>query len=121
MPEQAADSERSTVAERAPFAALLVDFSRELRAAGLTVGTGDVMTYCSAMLPLDPTDLIDLYWAGRTSLVSRRDDIAVYDRVFRQYFLAEGAPAAALLTLRASAAAEAERSEEHTSELQSRP
>ena len=57
MPEQAADSERSTVAERAPFAALLVDFSRELRAAGLTVGTGDVMTYCSAMLPLDPTDL----------------------------------------------------------------
>ena len=108
VPEQAADSERSTVAERAPFAALLVDFSRELRAAGLTVGTGDVMTYCSAMLPLDPTDLIDLYWAGRTSLVSRRDDIAVYDRVFRQYFLAEGAPAAALLTLRASAAAEAE-------------
>ncbi len=108
MPEQAADAERSTRAERAPFAALLVDFSRELRAAGLTVGTGDVMTYCSAMGPLDPTDLTDLYWAGRTSLVSRRDDIAVYDRVFRQYFLAEGAPAAALLTLRASAAAEAE-------------
>ncbi len=60
------------------------------------------------MLPLDPTDLLDLYWAGRTTLVSRRDDIAVYDRVFRQFFLADGAPAASLLMLSAGAAAEAE-------------
>jgi len=93
---------------RAPFAALLVDFSRELRAAGLTVGTGDVLTYCSAMLPLDPSDLLDLYWAGRTTLVSRRDDIPTYDRVFRHFFLAEGAPAAALLMLKAASAAAAE-------------
>jgi hypothetical protein len=96
------------VAEQAPFAALLVDFSRELRTAGLTVGTGDVLTYCSAMVPLDPSDLVDLYWAGRTTLVSRRDDIPVYDRVFRQFFLADGAPGASLLTLKATAAAEAE-------------
>ena len=27
------------------------------------------------MTPLDPSDLLDLYWAGRTTLVSRRDDI----------------------------------------------
>ena len=96
------------MAEQAPFAALLVDFSRELRTAGLTVGTGDVLTYCSAMVPLDPSDLVDLYWAGRTTLVSRRDDIPVYDRVFRQFFLADGAPGASLLTLKATAAAEAE-------------
>jgi len=100
--------EHATAAGQAPFAGLLVGFSRELRAAGLTVGTGDVLTYCSAMLPLDPTDLLDLYWAGRTTLISRRDDIPVYDRVFRQFFLADGAPGAELLTLRASAAAEAE-------------
>ena len=100
MPEQAA--------AQAPFAALLVDFSRELRAAGLTVGTGDVLTYCSAMLPLDPSDLLDLYWAGRTTLVSRREDISTYDRVFRQFFLADGAPAAAVLTLTATDAAEAQ-------------
>jgi uncharacterized protein len=95
-------------AAQAPFAALLVDFSRELRAAGLTVGTGDVLTYCSAMMPLDPSDLIDLYWAGRTTLVSRRDDIVVYDRVFRRFFLADGSPGAQVLTLKATAAAEAE-------------
>ena len=96
--------------EQAPFAAVLVDFSRELRTAGLTVGTGDVLTYCSAMTPLDPSDLVDLYWAGRTTLVSRRDDIPTYDRVFRRFFLDEDAPAAGLLMLRASAAAEAEAS-----------
>jgi uncharacterized protein with von Willebrand factor type A (vWA) domain len=101
-------ADQATAVADAPFAALLVDFARELRGAGLTVGTGDVLTYCSAMLPLDPSDLLDLYWAGRTTLVSRRDDIPTYDRVFRQFFLAEGAPAAALLMLKATAAAEAE-------------
>ncbi len=94
--------------DRAPFAEVLVGFSRELRTAGLTAGTGDVLAYCSAMAALDPSDLLDLYWAGRATLISRRDDIAVYDRVFRRYFLDEGAPAAAVLFLRASAAAEAE-------------
>jgi uncharacterized protein with von Willebrand factor type A (vWA) domain len=93
---------------QAPLPALLVGFSRELRAAGLTVGTGDILTYCSAMMPLDPSDLLDLYWAGRTTLVSRRDDIGVYDRVFRQFFLADGAPAAHILTLPATATAEVE-------------
>ncbi len=87
---------------------MLAGFVRELRLAGITAGTGDLLTYTSAMAPLDPTDLVDLYWAGRTTLVSRRDDIAIYDEVFRRYFLAEGTPAAALLTLRAAAAAEAE-------------
>ena len=37
--------------ELAPFAPVLVGFARELRAAGITVGTGDVLTYCSAMAP----------------------------------------------------------------------
>ncbi|WP_300604080.1 VWA domain-containing protein [Trebonia sp.] len=94
--------------DRAPFAGVLVGFARELRAAGLTVGTGDVLTYCSAMAPLDPADLVDLYWAGRATLVSRKDDIAAYDRVFRRFFLDEGAPGATQLLLPATAVAEAE-------------
>ena len=53
---------------------MLVGFAAELRAAGLTVGTGDVLTYFAAMTPLDPTDLVDLYWAGRATLVSRHED-----------------------------------------------
>ena len=94
--------------EESPFVPVLVGFARELRSAGIAAGTGDVLTYLSAMSPLDPSDLVDLYWAGRTTLVSRRDDIGVYDAVFRRYFLAQGAQAAALLTLRASGAAEVE-------------
>jgi uncharacterized protein len=78
------------VPDDAPFVSLLVDFAHELRSAGLPVGSGDVLTYCAAMAPLDPTDLVDLYWAGRTTLVTRRDSIPVYDRVFRRFFLDEG-------------------------------
>src|SRR6202046_4592889 len=63
---------------------VLVGFAAELRAAGLTVGTGDVLTYFAAMTPLDPTDLVDLYWAGRATLVSRREDGSSYDQVFRR-------------------------------------
>jgi hypothetical protein len=94
------------VPEDSPFVPTLVGFVRALRTAGITVGTGDMLTYFSAMSPLDPSDLVDLYWAGRTTLVSRRDDIPAYDEVFRRYFLAQGVSPATLLTLRASAAAE---------------
>ena len=48
-----------------PLTALLVRFAGELRAAGLAVGSGDVLVYCSALARLDPSDLVDLYWAGR--------------------------------------------------------
>src|ERR1700691_795282 len=74
------------------FTGVLVGFARELREAGLTVGTGDVLTYFAAMTPLDPSDLMDLYWAGRATLVSRHEDDPVYHRVFRRYFLDEDGP-----------------------------
>ncbi|MBX6391511.1 MAG: VWA domain-containing protein [Frankia sp.] len=68
---------------------VLVAFGRAVRAAGVPVGTGDLRVYSAAVAALDPADLGDLYWAGRASLVSRREDIEVYDRVFRQFFLDE--------------------------------
>lgn len=85
--------------ERAPFIALLVNFTAELRAAGLSIGSGDVLTYCAAVGALDPTDLLDLYWGGRTTLVTRRENIPVYDRVFRRFFLGGRDPVLALLKL----------------------
>jgi len=94
--------------ERVPFTGLLVRFAGELRSAGLAVGSGDVLLYCSALSRLNPADLVDLYWAGRTTLVNRHDDIAVYDQVFRRFFLAaDGADEDPLtLMLRASAQAQ---------------
>ena len=96
------------MAEHSVFAEVLVGFGRALRAAGVSVGTGDVLTYCAAAGLLDPADLVDLYWAGRTALVSVKADIPVYDATFRAYFLADGAPARGLLELKASSAVEAE-------------
>lgn len=73
--------------DEAPFVSVLVNFAHELRSAGLAVGSGDVLTYCSAMAPLDPSDLLDLYWAGLATLVTRKESIPVYDEVFRRFFL----------------------------------
>lgn len=91
-----------------PLSGVFVGFARELRRAGLTVGTGDVLTYFAAMTPLDPSDLVDLYWAGRATLVSRREDIPVYDQVFRRYFLGQDAPASGPLELDLQTVSEAQ-------------
>jgi uncharacterized protein len=89
------------------FTGLLVAFAGELRAAGLAVGSGDVLVYCSAVCALDPSDLTDLYWAGRATLVSKHDDIARYDEAFRRFFLGDAGPDEELtLMLRASAQAQ---------------
>ena len=71
------------------FVELFVAFGNELRADGLAVGSGDVIAFCAALAALDPTDLVDLYWSGRTTLVTRREHIPLYDRVFRRFFLDE--------------------------------
>ena len=70
----------------------LAGFGRELRAAGLPVGTGQVLSFCQGLSRLDPTDLRDLYWSGRACLVSRHDDLAVYDNAFARYFLGNDGP-----------------------------
>ena len=88
------------------FVRVLADFAAALRAAGLPVGSGDVLAYATAMTALDPTDLVDLYWAGRTTLVTRRDSISPYDRVFRQFFLNATDPVREMLTLRAQVSTE---------------
>jgi uncharacterized protein with von Willebrand factor type A (vWA) domain len=61
----------------------LVAFGRALRGEGLAVGTGRINDFCRAASLLPPGDL---YWAGRGTLVARKDDISVYDRVFRAFF-----------------------------------
>jgi uncharacterized protein len=96
------------VPDQTVFARLLVGFGRALREAGLPAGTGDVLAYCAAASLLDPADLADLYWAGRTTLVRGKDDIPRYDAAFRKYFLAAAGPAAGLVALPAASVAEVE-------------
>jgi hypothetical protein len=78
------------VAEDSQFVRTLVGFGRELRDAGLPVGSGELLVYSAAAAALNPADLLDLYWAGRSTLVTRPDQIAVYDEVFLRFFLGEG-------------------------------
>jgi uncharacterized protein len=61
----------------------LTRFGRALRDEGLAVGTDRVLAFCRAAALLD---LGDLYWAGRATLLARREDYPVYDRVFRAFF-----------------------------------
>lgn len=66
---------------------VLVGFASALRDAGIEVGTDDVMTFCGAVAELDPSDVVDVYWAGRGTLITRHEHEPTYDRVFRAYFL----------------------------------
>jgi uncharacterized protein with von Willebrand factor type A (vWA) domain len=86
---------------------MFVDFARRLRREGIPVGSGDVITYCTAMAALDSADLLDTYWAGRSTLVTRHDQIPLYNRVFRAFFLgeADALPEPFRVTLRAAAMA----------------
>ncbi|MFY9230563.1 MAG: VWA domain-containing protein [Candidatus Nanopelagicales bacterium] len=70
--------------------ALLVDFGHALRDAGLPIGTDDVLTFCAGVAELDVSDLMDVYWAGRASLVRRRDHVPVYNEVFQRFFFDNG-------------------------------
>ena len=74
------------------YVASLTGFGDVLRKAGMPVGSGEMLTFCDAVAILDPADLVDVFWAGRTSLVARRQHLATYDRVFREYFLGDGSP-----------------------------
>ncbi|MGB8361085.1 MAG: VWA domain-containing protein [Acidimicrobiia bacterium] len=85
MPDDAATIDQ--LPEVAPFVDMVVDFCRELRVEGLPIGSGELLTYCEAMAALDPGDLLDLYWAGRSTLLTKNDQIPPYDRVFRRFFL----------------------------------
>lgn len=66
---------------------LLAGFGRALRRAGLTVGSERMLTYLRAVESLGVDDLNDLYWAGRVTLVASPGELALYDRIFRTYFL----------------------------------
>jgi hypothetical protein len=66
--------------------ASLVAFGRELRARGLPVGTGRILTFLRAVVALGLTDRTSLYWAGRVSMIGRREDIPAYDLAFEGWY-----------------------------------
>lgn len=64
----------------------LVGFAQRLREAGPPVGTRRVQAFLRAATALEPLTLENIYWAGRLTLVSRRQDLELYDRLFDAHF-----------------------------------
>ncbi len=67
-----------------------VAFGRVLRGAGLRAGTDRLVEFARAMDELDASHRDDVYWAGRLTLVSRPEDLEVYDRAFELFWEAGG-------------------------------
>jgi uncharacterized protein len=64
----------------------LIGFGRELRRRGLNVGTGRIVTFCRSAAALGALDRTGLYWAGRSSLISRPEDTQAFDATFDEWF-----------------------------------
>jgi uncharacterized protein len=62
-------------------------FARQLRAAGLGVSLGQVEAFLRAFEWLDPSARRDVYHAARTTLLTRREDLALFDRIFERVWL----------------------------------
>jgi uncharacterized protein len=61
----------------------LTRFGRALREEGLSIGSGQILDFCRAAVVVERSNL---YWAGRTTLITRRDDLPIYDAVFWRFF-----------------------------------
>ncbi len=69
-----------------PMLNMAVAFGRLLRRAGLNTGVDRVVEFARALGELDAARREDVYWAGRITLCSRREDLELYDKAFRVFW-----------------------------------
>ncbi len=65
---------------------IAVAFTQILRGLGLSVPTSSTHTFAAALCETGLDDRDTTYWAGRSTLVRRMEDIALYDRAFAVFF-----------------------------------
>jgi len=65
---------------------IAVAFTQVLRGIGLSVPTSCTHTFAAALCETGLTDRTTTYWVGRSTLVRRMEDIALYDRAFAVFF-----------------------------------
>lgn len=63
-----------------------VAFSRVLRGAGIEVSIGSTLDFARALGYVGLATANGVYWAGRSTLVRRPEDIAAYDRAFEAFW-----------------------------------
>ncbi|MEZ5410403.1 MAG: VWA domain-containing protein [Acidimicrobiales bacterium] len=64
----------------------IVAFSRALRGAGLKVPASATINFAEALGLVGVEERSAAYWAGRATLVTRPEDLPVYDRVFDAFW-----------------------------------
>jgi hypothetical protein len=67
----------------------VVTFGRVLREVGIEVGPGRVIDALRGLDRVDLTSQPDVYWTLRQTLVSRHDELELFDRAFAAWFLRE--------------------------------
>ncbi len=67
-----------------------VAFGRVLRGLGLRVGTDRIVEFSRALEELDAGRRNDVYWSGRVTLLSRPEDLQIYDRAFKVFWERDG-------------------------------
>jgi uncharacterized protein len=66
---------------------IAVGFARALRAAGVAVAPGQVLTFVEALSQVGLRHRSAVYWAGHATLVGRPEDRPAYDRIFDAFWL----------------------------------
>ena len=75
------------IAEQAsPFVANQLHFSRMLRAAGLPVTMGQTIDHLRSLQLVDIAQRDHVYYASRALLVTRAEDLGVFDAVFEEFW-----------------------------------
>jgi len=77
----------SQAPELTGFDELFIEFAHDLRFHGMVIGSDDVITYLSAISVLSASDIMDVYWSGRITLVRKKDNIPLYNKRFQAFFL----------------------------------
>jgi uncharacterized protein with von Willebrand factor type A (vWA) domain len=76
----------------ARLTARLTLLTASMRAGGVRVGVGDLLAAHRALAAIDATDRQAVYFALRTTLCSRHDDLAAFDAAFEEWFAPPSGP-----------------------------
>jgi uncharacterized protein len=68
----------------------VVAFGRILRRAGLAVGTGRLLLFAQALDLIETRKREDVYWSARSTLVTRPEDLPVFDAAFGVFWDGSG-------------------------------
>jgi len=64
----------------------LVALGRDLRAKGLPVGTGRILTFVRGVAAIGLTDRTSLYWTARSTMVASPANLDTFDATFEAWF-----------------------------------